>query len=145
VQEINIKLWRDDDAEDCSIEINGLRHEHVSAQEIRGLVGSIVFASEKSSTDEQQGALYKTRIVAELTSPPTNWVEVIRPESAIEHQLDKWVKQVAESNDELAIALHRLKASFELLLAGQKIPEANVVLAQVERALKVASMAKNVA
>ena len=35
MQEINIKLWRNDGAEDWSIEINGLRHEHVCAQEMK--------------------------------------------------------------------------------------------------------------
>jgi hypothetical protein len=142
MQEIGIKLWRHDGAEDWSIEINGLRHEHVCAQEIEDLIEAAVSVAEKSLTDEQRGALYRSEIVPELSS---KWVEVTQPQSAIEHQLDKWVKQVSEANDELATALNRLKHSFELLLSGQTIADANEVLSQVERALKSASMVKNVA
>jgi hypothetical protein len=61
------------------------------------------------------------------------WVEVIRPQSAVGFQLDRRIEQVAETNDELACALMRLKHSFELLLAGQKTPETNSVLAQADR------------
>jgi hypothetical protein len=139
VQEISIKLWRNDGAEDWSIEISGLRHEHVCAQEMRDLIEATVFVAEKSLTDERRGALYRSEIISELSSPSTKWVEVVRPESAIEHQLDKWIKQLSEANNELATALYRLEDSFELLLAGQKIEE---VLSQVERALKSACMAR---
>jgi hypothetical protein len=139
VQEINIKLCRNDGAEDWSIEISGLRHEHVSAQEMRDLIEATVFVAEKSLTDERRGALFRSEIISELSSPSTKWVEVVRPESAIEHQLDKWIKQLSEANNELATALYRLEDSFELLLAGQKIEE---VLSQVERALKSACMAR---
>jgi hypothetical protein len=142
VQEINVKLWRNDGADDWSAEINGLRHEHVCAQEIEDLIEAAVSVAERSLTDEQRGTLYRSEIVPELSS---KWVEVTQPQSAIEHQLDRWVKQVSEANDELATALYRLKQSFELLLSGQKIPEANAILAQAERALKAASMAKHVA
>jgi len=145
VQEIKIKLWRNDGAEDWSIEISGLRHEHVCAQEMKDLIEAAVFVAEKSFKDEQRGALYRSEIISDLSSPSTNWVEVMRPESAIEHQLDKWIKQVTAANDELATALNRLKQSFELLRAGQKIPDANAILAQAERALKAAQNAKNVA
>jgi hypothetical protein len=142
VQEINIKLWRNDGADDWTVELNGRRHEHVCAQEIEDLIEAAVSVAEKSLTDEQRGTLYRSEIIPELSS---KWVEVTEPQSAIEHQLDKWIKQVSEANDELATALHRLMRSFELLLAGQRTPEANAILAQAERALKAASMAKNVA
>jgi hypothetical protein len=145
MQEINIKLWRNDGAEDWSIEINGLRHEHVCAQEIEDLIEATVSVAEKSLTDEQRGALYRSEILSELSLSSTKWVEVTEPQSAIEHQLDKWIKQVSEANNELATALNRLKHSFELLLAGQNIADAKEVLSQVERALKSASMVKNVA
>ncbi len=142
MQEINIKLWRNDGADDWSVEINELRHEHVCAHEMGELVEAAMAVAEKSLTDEQRGAHYRSEIISQLSS---KWVEVTRPQSAIEHQLDKWIKQVSGANDELATALYRLKRSFELLLAGQKIPEANAILAQAERALKAATMAKNVA
>ncbi len=143
MQEINIKLWRNYVAEDWSIEINGLRHEHVYAQEMKDLIEATVFVAEKSLTDERRRALYRSEIISEFGSPSTKWVEVMRPESAVEHQLDEWIKQVFEANNELATALYRLKDSFERLLAGQKIADANEVLSQVERAF--ASMARNVA
>jgi hypothetical protein len=146
MQELGIKLWRNDGVEDWSIEINGLRHEHVCAQEMEELVEAAMIVAERSSLAEQHGgALYRTEIISELNSSPTTWVEVTRPRSALEHQLDQWIKQVAQANDELANALIRLNHSFELLLSGQKIPEANAVLAQAERALKAAEKAKNVA
>jgi len=96
--------------------------------------------------DEQRdAALYRSEIISELSSASTNWVEITEPQSAIEHQLEKWITQVSEANDELATALKRLKHSFLLLLSGQKIADATEVLAQVEGALKSANMAKNVA
>ena len=145
MQEIGIKLGRDDGAGDWSIEINGLRHEHVCAQEVEDLIEAAVSVAEKSLTDEQRGSFYRSEILSELSSPSTKWVEVTEPQSAIEHQLDQWIKQVSGANNELATALNRLKRSFELLLAGQKIADANEVLSQAERALKSASMVKNVA
>jgi len=146
MQELGIKLWRNDGVEDWSIEINGLRHEHVCAQEMEELVEAAMVVAERSSLAEQhEGALDRTEIISELNSSPTMWVEVTQPQSAIEHQLDKWIKQVTGANDELATVLIRLQQAFELLLAGQKIPEANALLAQAERALKAAQKAKNVA
>jgi hypothetical protein len=146
MHEIGIRLWSNDGAEDWSIEINGLRHEHVCAQEMEELVEAAMVVAERSLLAEQQGGdRYRKEIISELNSSSTPWVEVTRPRSAIEHQLDKWIKQVTETNDELATALIRLKRSIELLLAGQKIPEVDAVLAQAERALKAAQKAKNVA
>jgi hypothetical protein len=145
VQGINIKLRRNEGAEDWSIEISGLRHEHVCAQEMKDLIEAAVFVAEKPSSDERPGALERSEIISELSSPSTNWVEVMRPESAIEHQLDEWIKQVSEANNELATALYRLKDCFELLLEGQRIADAKEVLSQVERALESACMARNVA
>lgn len=146
MQELGIKLWHNDGVEDWSIEINGLRHEHVCAQEMEELVEAAMVVAERSSLAEQPGGdLYKTELISELNSSATMWVEVTRPQSAIEHQLDKWIKQVTGANDELATALIRLNHSFERLLAGQKVPEANAVLAQAERALQAAQKAKNVA
>jgi len=100
----------------------------------------------KSPMDEQRDeARYRSELLSELNWASTNWVEITEPPSAIEHQLEKWVTQVSEANDELTTALHRLKHSFELVLSGQKIADAPEVLTQVEGALKSAGMAKNVA
>jgi hypothetical protein len=146
MQEIGIRLWRNDGAEDWSIEINGLRHEHVCAQEMEELVEAALVVAERSLLAEKHdGDGHRTEIISELNSSPATWVEVTRPRSAIEHQLDKWIKQVTETNEELATALIRVKHSIELLLAGQKIPDVNAILAQAERALMAAQKAKNVA
>jgi len=146
MREINVKLWRDDAAKDWSIEINGLRHDHVCAQEVKNLVEAAMVVAERSLLVEQQGgAPNRSEIISELNSASTNWVEITEPQPAVEHQLDKWIKQVSETNDELATALNRLKHSFELLLLGQQIADPTEVLAQVKGALKSASMAKNVA
>jgi hypothetical protein len=37
MQEIILKLWRNNDAQDWSLEINGLRYERVSAQTLEDL------------------------------------------------------------------------------------------------------------
>ena len=105
-----------------------------------------VSVTKKSLMDERRdGVLYRSDIISELISPSTKWVEMTEPQSPIEHQLEMWVTQVSDSNEELATALNRLKHSFELLLSGQKIADATDVLTQVEGALKSANMAKNVA
>ena len=145
MQEIKIKLWRNGGAEDWSIEINGLRHDHVSGDEIEDLIEAAVSVAEKSLTDEQRGVFYPSESIPELSSPSTKWVEVTQPQSAIAHQHDERIKQVSEANNQLATALSRLKHSFELLLAGQEIADANEILAQVEGALRSASTVKNVA
>jgi hypothetical protein len=109
------------------------------------LIKATVSITEKSLDEQRDGVLYRSDIISELISPSTNWVEITEPQSAIEHQLETWVTQVSEANDELATALHRLKRSFELLLSGQKIPDASEVLAQAEGALNSANVARNVA
>src|SRR5579862_689649 len=98
---------------------------------MRDLIEAAVFVTEKSLTGELRGALYRSEIISDLSSPSTKWVEDMRPESAIEDQLGKWIKQVSEANDELATALYRLKDCFELLLAGQRIADAKEVLSEV--------------
>jgi hypothetical protein len=123
-----------------------VRHEYVCAQEMKDLTEVTTSVAKNSFTDEKRdGALYKSKVISELNLASTTWVESTEPLSAIEHQLERWVTQVSEANDELATALKRLKRSFELLLSGQKIADATEVLAQVEGALKSAGMAKNVA
>ena len=50
MREINIKLWLDD-AQDWSIEINGLRHEHVSSEIMEDLVEVALILAEESLTE----------------------------------------------------------------------------------------------
>ena len=48
MQEIKIKLWRNDQAQDWSIEINGLLHEHVSSEIMEDLVECALIVAETS-------------------------------------------------------------------------------------------------
>ena len=47
----NIKLWRNDQAQDWSIEIHGLLHEHVSSEIMEDLVECALIVAEKSWTE----------------------------------------------------------------------------------------------
>jgi hypothetical protein len=51
VQEINIKLWRNDDAQDWSVEINGLRHEHITSRIMEDLVECALIVAERTLTE----------------------------------------------------------------------------------------------
>jgi hypothetical protein len=51
MQEINIKMWRNDEAQDWSIEINGLRHEHVTSEIMEDLVECALIVAEKTLTE----------------------------------------------------------------------------------------------
>jgi hypothetical protein len=95
--------------------------------------------------EQREGVLHRSDIIAELISPSTRWVEITEPQPAIEHPFEDCVTQIPEDDDELATALFRVKQSIELLLSDRKIADPTEVLAQAERALKAASMAKNVA
>jgi hypothetical protein len=48
MQEIILKLWRNDDAQDWSLEINGKRYDHVSAEILEDLAEAALVAAENS-------------------------------------------------------------------------------------------------
>jgi hypothetical protein len=48
MQEIILKLWRNNDAQDWSLEINGLRYERVSAQTLEDLAEAALSVAESS-------------------------------------------------------------------------------------------------
>ncbi len=50
MQEIKIKIWLNS-ADDWSIEINGLRHDHVSSQIMEAFVETSMIMAEKSLID----------------------------------------------------------------------------------------------
>jgi hypothetical protein len=50
MQEIKIKLWRNDQAQDWSIEINALPHEHVSSEIMEDRVECALIVLEKPLT-----------------------------------------------------------------------------------------------
>jgi hypothetical protein len=51
IQEIKIKLWRNDEPQDWSVEINGLRHEHVSIEILEDLVTAALIVAETWLTE----------------------------------------------------------------------------------------------
>ncbi len=65
------------------------------------------------------------------------------PADGIGPQLVSWVRGVVKSNDELVLALTRLRRSYKVLLAGKPDTDTEEVLWQVEGALQEAERAKN--
>jgi hypothetical protein len=57
MQQIKIDLWHNNEMLDWSIEINGLRHEHVTSEIIETLVECAVIVAEKSLTRGVAGLL----------------------------------------------------------------------------------------
>jgi hypothetical protein len=57
MQQIKIDLWHNDEALDWSIEINGLRHEHVSSEIMETLVECALIVAEKSLARAVTGLL----------------------------------------------------------------------------------------
>jgi hypothetical protein len=47
IREIKIRLWRNVEAQDWSVEINGLRHEHVSSEILEDLVEAALIVGEE--------------------------------------------------------------------------------------------------
>jgi hypothetical protein len=47
MQEIKFRLWRNAEAQDWSVEINGLRHEHVSSEILEDLVETALIVGEE--------------------------------------------------------------------------------------------------
>lgn len=48
MEEIRIRLWRDEQCQDWHVEINGLRHLHVTTQGMEDLVEAAVIAAEQA-------------------------------------------------------------------------------------------------
>jgi hypothetical protein len=57
MQQIKIDLWHNDKVLDWSIEINGLRHEHVTSEVAETLVECPMIVAEKSLTGTVAGPL----------------------------------------------------------------------------------------
>lgn len=69
-------------------------------------------------------------------------LEFTVPQSGIGPQLVSWVRGLVKSNNELVPALERLRRSYNMLLAGKAVTDAEEVLWQVEGALKSAEAAR---
>lgn len=48
MREINIKIWRNEDLRDWSMEINGRFHEHISSEGLTDLVEGALIVAAKS-------------------------------------------------------------------------------------------------
>ena len=57
MQQVKINLWHNDEAMDWSIEVNGLRNEHVTSEIIESLVECALIVAEKSLTSAVTGLL----------------------------------------------------------------------------------------
>jgi len=57
MQRIKIDLWHNDEALDWSIEINGLRNEHVTSEILEALVECALIVAEGSLTSKVTGLL----------------------------------------------------------------------------------------
>jgi hypothetical protein len=57
MQQIKINLWHNDQAMDWSIEIDGLRNEHVTSEVLETLVECALIVAEKSLTTRAKAGL----------------------------------------------------------------------------------------
>ncbi len=74
---------------------------------------------------------------------PNKVLEFPVPQDDVGPQLLSWVRGVVRSNDEFVPALERLRRSYNVLLAGKPVTDAEEILWQVEGALKDAERSKN--
>src|SRR5271170_3241077 len=127
MKELNLQIWRNEEPGDWSIAINGVCHEHVTTQTLEDLVEHAVIVTEKS--------LVGPTLVSSGNVPPP-----AVPQGVIEARN----QELAQSNDDLATALERLRDSYSQLLAGKPVKNVDEVWAQGEAALRKAAKAKNV-
>jgi hypothetical protein len=72
---IHVTFCWNDEGKDWTIEINDLRHDHVSSEALKGLVEATVMVAERS-VNEKHGDLRNGQTASELRPPPTKWVEI---------------------------------------------------------------------
>jgi hypothetical protein len=72
---IHVSFCWNDEGKDWTIEINDLRHDHISSEVLKGLVETTVTVAERSLV-EQHGELSHSETVSELKPPPSKWVEI---------------------------------------------------------------------
>jgi hypothetical protein len=130
MKELNLQIWRNEEPEDWSIAINGVRHEHVTTQTLEDLVEHAVIVTEKS--------LVGPTLVSSGNVPPP-----AVPQGVIQSP-EARIQELAQSNDDLATALERLRESYSQLLAGKPVRNVDEVWAQGDAALKKAAKAKSV-
>jgi hypothetical protein len=130
MKELNLQIWRNEEPGDWSIAINGVRHEHVTTQTLEDLVEHAVIVTEKS--------LVGPTLVSSGNVPPP-----AVPQGVIQRQ-EARIQELAQSNDDLATALERLRESYSQLLAGKPVRNVDEVWEQGDAALRKAAKAKDV-
>jgi hypothetical protein len=65
------------------------------------------------------------------------------PHEDLHTRLVRWIRGVVQSNHELVDALQQLRLSYKALPAGTPVRDAELILSQVEVALKDAERSKN--
>ena len=129
MKELHLQIWRNEEAGDWSVVINGLRYEHISSQVLEDLVECAVIVAENS--------LIGPVLVGYGTSPAA-------PQENIQEQTEGRIRGLVRSNDDLATALERLWESYNQLLAGKPVKNVDELWAQGKAALSKAAIAKNV-
>jgi hypothetical protein len=130
MKELNLQIWRNEEPGDWSIAINGVHHEHVTTQTLEDLVEHAVIVTEKS--------LVGPTLVSSGNVPPP-----AVPQGVIQRQ-EARIQELAQSNDDLATALERLRESYSQLLAGKPVRNVDEVWEQGDAALRKAAKAKDV-
>lgn len=128
MKELNLQIWRNEEAGDWSVVINGLRYEHISSQILEDLVECAVIVAENS--------LIGPTLVGSGESPA-------KAPEIIQEQTEGWIRGLVQSNDDLATALERLWESYNQLLAGKPVQNVDELWAQGKAALTKAAKAKN--
>jgi len=146
MHEIKLKVWLDDQAGDWSIEIDGVRHEHVTSEILEDLVEVALIKAQKVLSDAATKKLPRAGTMPGLEKPPrkTKVLEFVEPQSIVEAGLESWIERVIGSNRALVDALTLLRDSHIALMKGEPVADAGEILTSVEAALKQAEKVKNV-
>jgi hypothetical protein len=128
MKELHLQIWRNEEAGDWSVAINGLRYEHISSQIMEDLVECAVIVAENS--------LIGPTLVGSGTSSAAQEI--------VQEQTEGRIRGLVQSNDDLATALERLWESYHQLLAGKPVKNVDELWAQDKEALTKAARAKNV-
>ncbi len=129
MKELHLQIWRNEEAGDWSVVINGLGYEHISSQILEDLVECAVIVAENSLTGPTLVGSGES-----LADAP----------EIIQEQTEGRIRGLVQSNDDLATALERLWESYNQLLAGKPVKNVDELWAQGKEALTKAARAKNV-
>jgi hypothetical protein len=144
MKEINVKLWRKDNADDWSIEINGLRHHKVSTEITEYLVECALIVADKTASETStRGPRCRGRTVPTAAKPSKKVLEFAVPQEAVERHLEYWIIGIIESNNEMAALLECIRDSYCALLAGKPVKKDDEILTQLEATLTNAAKAKH--